>query len=118
MKNKFLAVFMTVAMLLSSLVMVVPIGAETAPEIVVSQASGKAGETVDVTISVANNPGIISLLTNLSYNSDVLEIAKVTDARILEHRHTPIILSLIPTSLAGVTIQPQKILHSMDFLRQ
>lgn len=46
---------------------------DSAPQIMVSNASGKPGETVKVAISLKNNPGIVSNLLRFSYNSDVLE---------------------------------------------
>ncbi|MBE6844286.1 MAG: hypothetical protein E7508_01040 [Ruminococcus sp.] len=43
------------------------------PQIMVSNVSGKAGETVKVSINVKNNPGVIGNILRFSYNSDVLE---------------------------------------------
>lgn len=48
-----------------------------------SSATAKAGETVDVTVSLANNPGIIALRLGVGYNSDVLTLTGVKDGAIL-----------------------------------
>ena len=53
------------------------------PAIIVSSPTASAGETVDVTVSLANNPGIVSMRLSIGYNSDVLTLKKVTDADIL-----------------------------------
>ncbi len=43
------------------------------PQVMVSNVTGKAGETVKVAIHVKNNPGIVANILRFSYNSDVLE---------------------------------------------
>ena len=56
---------------------------ENSPTITVGNARGKAGATVDVTLSLANNPGIVSMLLNVGYDSDALTLTSVTDAGVL-----------------------------------
>lgn len=43
------------------------------PQIMVSNVSGKAGDTVKVSIYVENNPGVVANILRFGYNSDVLE---------------------------------------------
>ena len=77
-------------LLLTLILLVVPFSvsvcAAKEPTIVVSSVAGNAGDTVKVTISTQNNPGIISLKALLKYDSkaidlvdyEVGEFAKVT----------------------------------------
>lgn len=44
-----------------------------APQLMVSNVAGKAGETVKITIQVKDNPGVVANVLRFSYNSDVLE---------------------------------------------
>ncbi len=53
------------------------------PLIEVSTAKGKAGQNIDVTISLANNPGIISMMLSLSYDNSYLTLTDVKDAGVL-----------------------------------
>ena len=50
---------------------------------VVSDAAGKAGETVTVTVSVENNPGIIAAAMRINYDSDKLELVAVQDEKLM-----------------------------------
>ena len=52
---------------------------ESAPQFVVSTQDALRGETVDVTVSLKNNPGIISAKVNVSYDADVLELVSKED---------------------------------------
>ena len=57
--------------------------AEDEATIRVSQTEAKAGETVEVTVSLENNPGIISMLLSVSYDKRTLTLKDVKDAGIL-----------------------------------
>ncbi|MBR5815893.1 MAG: hypothetical protein IKY38_00555, partial [Anaerotignum sp.] len=50
----------------------------------VSDVSGVAGEEVKVTISMENNPGIITACMELAYDSDKLELLRVEDSGLLD----------------------------------
>ena len=39
-----------------------------------SSAEGKAGDTVEVVISMANNPGIVSMAMTIDFDGDALEL--------------------------------------------
>lgn len=43
------------------------------PQVMVQNVSGKAGETVKVSIYIENNPGVVANILRFGYNSDVLE---------------------------------------------
>lgn len=50
---------------------------------VVSESYGHAGGTVNVTVSVANNPGIVTAALDVDYDSEKLELIAVTNGDIL-----------------------------------
>lgn len=54
------------------------------PQIVVSNVKENLGKTVDVTVSLQNNPGIISAKFALSYDSSKLTLTKATNGSIFE----------------------------------
>ena len=45
----------------------------------VGTATGKAGDTINVTVSIANNPGIMMMVLGLNYDSSVLKLKAVND---------------------------------------
>lgn len=55
----------------------------------ISGAKAVAGATVDVYISIENNPGIISLRNKITYDTSVLELVKVEDLKLLSGYTTP-----------------------------
>ncbi|MBE6688895.1 MAG: hypothetical protein E7588_06410 [Ruminococcaceae bacterium] len=61
---------------------------ENAPQFVVEQKTSRAGSTVDVTISVKNNPGIIFAKFIVTCG-DELTLVNVTDGGILGHANHP-----------------------------
>ncbi len=64
-------------LLLLGLLPVSAFAAETDPAFVVSGGKADNGETVEVTVSVANNPGIVSLKVQVGYDSDALELTGI-----------------------------------------
>ena len=48
-----------------------------------STAKGTAGKTVDVTISLSNNPGIVAMTLKVTYNTSALTLVNVKDAGVL-----------------------------------
>jgi hypothetical protein len=50
-----------------------------APQIVVSNETGMAGQQVEVTISVANNPGVASMMLSVGYDREILTLVGVSD---------------------------------------
>ncbi len=56
---------------------------ETDAKIRVSSASARADGTVEITISVENNPGVVSMSLNVAYDDSVLTLTDVKDGGIL-----------------------------------
>ena len=50
------------------------------PTISVSDVSADAGDTVDVEVSLENNPGIVTMRLFVKYDESVLKLTKVTDS--------------------------------------
>ena len=50
---------------------------------VVSNAIGKPGDMVEVTVSMKNNPGIIAIALDVHYDTEKLELVEVKDAQLL-----------------------------------
>ena len=53
---------------------------EDTPTIQVESIKGKAGKTVDVKISLKNNPGIATMRLDVNYDKDIMELVGVSDA--------------------------------------
>ena len=53
------------------------------PTISASNVEANPGDTVDVTVNIANNPGVTSVLLSIGYDSSVLTLTGVTDGGIL-----------------------------------
>lgn len=52
----------------------------TGAQIVVGNVSGKPGNTVEVPISLKNNPGLASMALSIEYNSNVMALTRVEDS--------------------------------------
>ena len=52
-------------------------------QIIVESKAGKAGETVDVQVSLKNNPGVASMMLAIGYDDSVLTLTEVKDAGVL-----------------------------------
>ncbi len=76
--KRILAAVMSVLMIVTSANIVV-LAADEKPTITVSSATGRAGETVDVAVSIENNPGIVSAMLDVEYDKDVLTLKEVKD---------------------------------------
>ena len=72
---------------------IIPVVADEA-SIIVHSAKAKAGQNVDVEISIHNNPGIASAKIKINYDTSVLTLQKVTDAGMLgSTSHSPSLTS-------------------------
>ncbi len=58
-------------------------------EYTLTDASATAGATVDIYVSIKDNPGIISLRNSISYDTSALELIEVTDLCLLGGWTTP-----------------------------
>ena len=76
-----------------------------APQIVVGGKTTTARSTVDVTISLKNNPGIVGMNLDVSFDSSVLTLKKVTDGGILgTNTHKPELKSPYTLSWSNDTL--------------
>ena len=71
--KKIIALVLTMAMLFTAAATMNVFAADE-PAIVVNNVSGKPGDTVDVVVSLENNPGIIGAIIYIGYDSNVLEL--------------------------------------------
>lgn len=53
------------------------------PSIMISNAEAARGEIVDITISLKNNPGIVSMTLDVHYDPQVMKLLSVTDSGLL-----------------------------------
>lgn len=84
MKTKFIkviAMVLAISLLLPQAFMMT--SAASTPTISVSTVEAKPGDTVNVKINMANNPGVTSVLLTIGYDSSILTLTKVTDGGIL-----------------------------------
>ncbi len=79
---KSISIILSLVLLCSVFVPYTVFAAEDA-KIIVSTETAKAGETVDITVSLNNNPGIVSATMNVKYDDSALTLTKVTDAGVL-----------------------------------
>ena len=61
----------------------------TAPKYAIGSASGSVGQTVEVYVSIENNPGIVSLRNIVTYDSSALELIQVENTGLLNGYTTP-----------------------------
>lgn len=73
--KKIIALVLAMVMLFASAT-VMNVFAAGEPAFVVSNVSGKAGDTVSVTISLENNPGVIHFKLYTGYDASVMELVK------------------------------------------
>ncbi|MBQ7088730.1 MAG: hypothetical protein IJN04_03715, partial [Clostridia bacterium] len=76
--KKILAIFLSVLLICAAMPFAFATAAEE-PTIVVSDVEGKAGDTVSVTVSMKNNPGIISARLKVGYDANALELVEVAN---------------------------------------
>ncbi|MBQ4546680.1 MAG: InlB B-repeat-containing protein [Oscillospiraceae bacterium] len=91
---------------------------EDAPTIIIGEASGKPGETVEVPVVLKNNPGIASIKLSIDYDSDVLEVVSATisdaykgiqGATVVENTaKKPILLNWAFMSISGTNVNDEK----------
>lgn len=80
-KSKYISLFLLLSLVLS---LFAPAAcAAGGGRLVVSEASGKAGEIVEITVSLENNPGIISVTMEIGYDASRLRLVEATDEKLL-----------------------------------
>jgi len=80
---KIIAVILTLCLLFGHLNPMITLANSNAPTITVSSVEKYAGETVDVTLTMTNNPGVVSVKLKVNYDSSVMTLTKVTDGGLL-----------------------------------
>ncbi len=78
--KRFFSLFLVVVLLLT----VVPtfyVSAAKQPTFVISNNKGNVGDTVEITISTKNNPGIISMQVLVAYDGNALKLKKATEGK-------------------------------------
>lgn len=74
---------------------------EDAPSINVGSLIARAGQTVNVPISIENNPGIVSMLLDVSYDKEYLTLLSVNNGTVLNGAtHDTTALTLNPYTLS------------------
>ena len=76
--KKLTALILCVMLIAVSTVMIVN-ATVPVPTFSLSSASGEAGDEVEVTLSVLNNPGITALSVNIAYSADDLELVSINN---------------------------------------
>ncbi len=80
--KRFLPFLLAVALMLGLMVPVAS-AADTTGQITVSEAAGKPGDTVTVTVNLAKNPGIIAAVLEVGYDESRLKLVAVKDGALL-----------------------------------
>jgi len=84
MKNrqKLLSSILAIIMLIPMLCLItLPVKAsDNEPIIIIGDARGKKGDTVDVKITVQNNPGVSTVFFSITYDRDILKLVNVSNA--------------------------------------
>ena len=96
--KKLLAAALAVVLLVAPFSLIAAFAADD-PAIVIGTASGKAGQSVNIPVSIANNPGIVTMYLNLSYDTTRLALKSVQNGSILSDPAHGNNLSAVPFSL-------------------
>lgn len=56
----------------------------TLPSLIVDEVTGKKGDTVAVKVNMANNPGILAMLLNITYDENVMKLKKVKNGSLMD----------------------------------
>lgn len=67
----------------------VSVSAEGGAAVSIGSASGKAGDTVTVSVNLNQNPGVIAMSLNVGYDANQLELVKVNNAGVLNGYSSP-----------------------------
>lgn len=68
---------------LCSCISINTMAAQSDPTVALSNTQGSAGQTVSITATVSNNPGIVSMYLNMEYDTTRLQLVSVTDHGLL-----------------------------------
>lgn len=93
--RKIIVLLLTILMTFNA----ISVFASNEPAITVSTVEAKAGDTVDITVSISNNPGIAVMRLDVNYNKDVMTLTTVTDKGLLGVKNHSNDLTLSPYCL-------------------
>lgn len=79
-KSVVLSILMILTM---SFFTILTVNASDTGTLTVSNPKANIGETVDVDISIKNNPGLVGMTLDVDFDSSVMELVKVTDSGLL-----------------------------------
>ena len=79
--KSFITLFLVGVLIIASVSLFA--SAEDQPTIIVSDISGSAGDTVEVTVALSNNPGLVSMTLTVNYNDSALRLVDVEDTGLL-----------------------------------
>ena len=77
MKKRILSLALTLLLLISAVPHFAAFAVGNAPTFVAGTTEGKPGDTVTVTVSTVNNPGIVSMRVDVGYDANVLELTGI-----------------------------------------
>lgn len=80
MKKTFCSYILYFIMIVS---VVSSVSATESPQIIASDAEGCSGDTVDITVSLENNPGIVSMTLTVDFDENVLTLIGVSDTSLM-----------------------------------
>ncbi|MBR4425249.1 MAG: hypothetical protein IKS66_04815 [Oscillospiraceae bacterium] len=78
--NRILAALLCAALMLSPALMPTGSAADLLPTVKVCSATGAPGQTVSVNLTLSGNPGITTMVLDVSFDESVLTLQQVTDA--------------------------------------
>ena len=81
MKKRWISGLMLAVLLMGMLVPTA--AAQQSGKLIVSDAAGKVGETVEVTVSLVDNPGVIALAMKVHYDPNKLELVSVDNNKLM-----------------------------------
>ena len=85
-QKRVLSIFVAAVLLVTCCFAATPVSADVTdsdPTITVSSAAGVAEDTVSVTVTLSNNPGIASMRLKISFDSNYLTLLSATDGGLL-----------------------------------
>lgn len=82
------------------IVSIIPVSSATEPSFEVGTATGKPGDTIEVKVSINNNPGITAFSLNVKYSSSDLTLIDIIDCSLFNETLTHSPLSKTPITLS------------------
>ena len=103
--------------LLIVIVTIIPVSSATEPSFEVGTASGKPGDTIEVKVSINNNPGITAFSLNVKYSSSDLTLIDIIDCSLFNESLTHSPLSKTPITLSWYSKNSQNIKKNGAFAK-